>query len=262
MQDYHIHSDYSTDSEQKLAGICEKAVEQNLSEIAITDHIDIDYPYDLHFGFDFDARSAEMEAVQKKFSSLAIKQGVEIGITPETKKDYVNIINHHPFDFVIASVHVLGGIDPFYPEFFVGKTKEQAYTLYLQAIDDGMRGFNDYDVIGHIGYVSRFFPGEDRQIFFADYADILDSILKRAVQSGKGIEVNTKGIENTGDTLPNESILKRYRELGGEILTLGSDAHRADRVGDAVWETAEKLKQMGFRYYTTFTRRIATQVKL
>ncbi len=262
MQDYHIHSVFSADSDQSLEGICEKAVEKNIDDIAITDHIDIDYPYALNFTFDADARHAEIMAVREKYPQLHIREGVEIGLTLETERDYVNIINGYPFDFVIASVHVIDGIDPFYPEFFSGKTKEQAYMTYLSAIDERMRNFFDYDVIGHIGYASRFYSGQDKRIDHADYADILDSILKRAVERGKGLEVNTKGIESTGDTLPSESILKRYLQLGGEIITLGSDAHSANHVGQSIWETVDRLKQLGFKYYTSFEHRKATFVKL
>ena len=118
MQDYHIHSQYSADSEQTLEAICEKAVQADLSEIAITDHIDIDYPYDLDLSFDIVTRNAEIDTVQKKYPQMIIKKGVEIGLMPETKKDYVNIIREHNFDLVIASIHVVNGMDPYYPKFF------------------------------------------------------------------------------------------------------------------------------------------------
>lgn len=262
MQDYHIHSAYSADSEQTIDTICESALAMGLSEIAVTDHIDIDYPYDMDFSFDIAVRNAEIDRARKKYPKLDIKKGVEIGLAPGNANDYVNIIRAHAFDFVIASIHVVNGLDPYYPEFFTGKTKAQSYSEYLEAIYDGMRRFSDFDVLGHIGYASRFFSGEDKMLRYSDYPDILDSILKQLVQTGKGLEVNTKGINSTGDTLPSQSILKRYHALGGEVITLGSDAHVPERVGDGIWETAGRLKAMGFKYYTAFTARKAKQIKL
>jgi len=262
MQDYHTHSYYSTDAETSFDDLFKSAVEKGLDEIAVTDHIDIDYPYDLEFSFDANTRLAEMRKVAQKYPKLAVKNGVEIGITPETKKDYVNIIAGHSFDFVIASIHVVQGKDPYYPDFFEGKTKEAAYRLYLEAIYDGLKDYNDFDVLGHIGYASRFFPSEDRKIRFEEYSDILDGILKEIIAMDKGLEVNTKGIASTGDTLPSKSILQRYLELGGDVLTFGSDAHTPERVGDGIFETAKALKQMGFKYYASYTKRKRVMKKL
>ncbi|MEX1308346.1 MAG: histidinol-phosphatase HisJ family protein [Eubacteriales bacterium] len=262
MQDYHIHSRYSTDSKQDISDICKNAVQANIKEIAITDHIDIDYPYDADFSFDIDMRNAEIDKEQKNYPALAIKKGVEIGLMPKINNDYVNIIRSHPFDFVIASIHIVNGLDPYFPEFFKGKTKEQAYAEYLEATYEGIKDFDDYDVIGHIGYASRFFPGEDKVMRYAEHKDLLDSILKKVIKDGKGIEVNTKGIAGTGDTLPSESILRQYLKLGGERITLGSDAHIPGRVGDEIYKTAERLKAMGFKYYTSYTKREPKQIAL
>ena len=99
-------------------------------------------------------------------------------------------------------------------------------------------------------------------ICYPDFSDILESILKTLIETGKGLEVNTKGIDSTGDTLPSDSILRRYHELGGEVITLGSDAHVPERVGDAIEKTAERLKAIGFKYYSSFTLRKLSQNKL
>lgn len=117
-------------------------------------------------------------------------------------------------------------------------------------------------MLGHIGYASRFYDGEDKVMRYADYADILDKILKKLIETDKGLEVNTKGISATGDTLPSESILQRYFELGGKRITLGSDAHIPARIGEHIEATGKRLKQIGFTHYTSYTKRKPKQMEL
>jgi histidinol-phosphatase (PHP family) len=264
MMDYHIHSNYSADSQQSIQAIVDAARKQGLSEIALTDHLDIDYPYDnITFVFDEIKRRDEIKQLQAKYSDINIVDGIEVGVTQRSIQDNIDYLMQREFDFVIASVHIVSGIDPYYDAFFEGRTTKQAYIEYLSEISMCLDGFDDYNVIGHIGYASRFCKNEQSKIItYSDYSDIIDEILKKIIAKGKGIEVNTYGIRTTGDTLPSQTIVKRYKQLGGDIITIGSDAHTTDRVGEHVEQTYAFLKSIGFKYMTRFCKRKPYFVKI
>ena len=127
---------------------------------------------------------------------------------------------------------------------------------YFESILENMEAFTDFDVYGHIDYIVRYNPNRKDNYSFSAYQDILDEILKKIIFLGKGIELNTGGFKyGLGHPNPHEDILKRYRELGGEIITTGSDAHVTDYLGYEFAKAYEILKKVGFSYYTIFKGR-------
>jgi len=118
-----------------------------------------------------------------------------------------------------------------------------------------LKKYDSYNVVGHLGYPSRFVKEKKRTLEYNDYVNIIDDLLKHIIYKGKGIEVNTKGIMSTGDALPSKSIIRRYKELGGEIITVGSDAHIPSRIGDEIENMISVLKDIGFKYISTFKDR-------
>lgn len=258
MFDNHTHTKYSLDSTMLAEDAIKKAKSLGLDGIAFTDHVDYDYPdYDDAFNFDIFEYSAFIDKLIKDYSgTLKILKGVEIGLQPHVYEKNVELAKKVDFDFIIGSVHIIDHMDPYSGTFFVGKTKVQAYSRYLQAIYDGALTFKDYDVIGHIGYVRRYGEFEDRSMDYKDYSDVIDAILKTAIQDGKGIEVNTSGLRGIlGSTIPDKGILTRYMELGGEIITVGSDAHNEKDVGANFSETLELLREIGVKYTCHFEKR-------
>lgn len=132
---------------------------------------------------------------------------------------------------MIGSSHVVNGIDPYYPAFYKGKTEHEAYTEYFESILDNLHSGADFDVYGHIDYVVRYGPDKNKYYSYERYADIIDAILKEIISQGKGIELNTAGFKyGLGHPNPTEDVLKRYHELGGEIITVGADAHKPEHV--------------------------------
>jgi len=263
MIDYHIHSDYSADSEQTIDEICNAASNIGIKEIAITDHIDYEYPYEVYdFEFDINKRDIELEKAKDKYPELIIAKGVEFGLTPDTLKDYKNLLENEKFDYIIASTHIVDGIDPYFPEYFEGRTKQQAYVAYFENRLKCLKEYSDYSVIGHLGYPSRFTKAKNKIINHNDYVNLIDEILKSAIENGKSIEINTKGIPETGDSLPSRSIIKRYKELGGEIVTVGSDAHTTSCIGDYIDETYQVLKEIGFEYVASYKNLIPKFIKI
>ena len=168
------------------------------------------------------------------------------------------------FDFIVFSCHIVNKRDPYYPEYFENRSEEEALREYFQCILDNVKLFNNYDVVGHLDYAVRYAPETDKNYSYYKYKDIIDKILETVIDNGRGIEVNTAGIRKyyLKDVHPNTDILRRYKELGGEIITVGSDSHTAGYEAADFDRAYEALKAAGFEYYCTFEGRIASYHKL
>ena len=145
-------------------------------------------------------------------------------------------------------------------EIRTNKTEEEIIREYFQCILDNVKLFNNFDVLGHLDYAVRYAPETDKNYNYLKYKDLIDPILETVIEKGKGIEINTAGIRKyyLKDVHPTTDIIKRYKELGGEIITVGSDAHTAGWEATDFHRAEEALKAAGFDYYCTFENRIAT----
>ncbi len=258
MHDSHIHSNFSKDSHMSAQEACKKAVETGLNGLVFTDHVDFDYP-DIDFGtINFNEYFDYFLKLKKEWQpELDIQIGVEIGYQPQVLDENLSLLDKYSFDFVINSVHVIDKLDPYFPDtYFKGRTQREAYERYLQEILYSVNAFDNYDVVGHIGYAARYGNFKDKHLRYLDYSDILDQILKAAIEKGKGIELNTSGLRSDlKSPIPGYDIFGRYLELGGEIITIGSDAHYVEYVGHSFDEALECLKNIGFKYITHFEGR-------
>jgi len=253
MIDYHVHSLFSADCDVEMEAMCREAVSAGIRELCFTEHLDIDYPMgDLPFTFDVEAHQHRLEEMKQRFPQLSIKKGIEIGYQPHVLSENLDVLRRHRFDFVLSSVHVVDGLDPYYPSYFEGKSKEVAYRSYLEKVYESVTNFRSYSVIGHLGYVSRDAPYEDAELRYEDFPDEIDAILRALISSHRGLEVNTSGYRKKSFPLPGLSILKRYRELGGEIVTLGSDAHFPEYLAFRFSDAQQLLEEAGFQYLTVF----------
>lgn len=255
MYDYHIHSNISADSEISMDSACRAALSAGLKEICFTEHIDVDFSLGTAvFLVDFDAYGREYAKIKDAYTGLAVKQGLEVGLMPHVIDKTNRLLSGHAFDFIIASQHIVSGEDLYSTEFFRGKTEKQAYEQYFDELLKCIQMYDNYCVIGHLGVPSRFSPYPEKPIRYADHADILDTILKHVIGKGKGIEINTRAYADTGEGMPSLSILKRYRDLGGEIITVGSDSHVVERIGEESFWAMALLKELGFKYVCTFEK--------
>ena len=265
--DCHMHSSFSADSETPMEEMIRKAIDCGLEGICFTEHLDPDYPEapdHLDFFLDIPAYQTKLYALKKKYQDrLDIRFGIELGLQMHLEPDFHRLLQEVPFDFVIGSSHVVHHQDPYYGAFYEGRREEEAYREYFVSILENLRTDVDFDVYGHLDYVVRYGPNKNRDYSYEKYADILDEILRTLVAQGKGLELNTAGFKyGLGHPNPTEAILKRYRELGGEIITLGSDGHAPEHLAYAFERVPELLKQAGFSYYTVFTRRKPTFIRL
>ncbi|MCX7922898.1 MAG: histidinol-phosphatase HisJ family protein [Clostridia bacterium] len=257
MFDSHTHSNFSGDSEMCAEAACEAAIMQGLKGIAFTDHLDYDFPeFDEAFLIDFDKYSKFMDDLISKYKNkLTVLKGIEVGIQPHVIEDTAKTVEKYDFDFVIASVHIIDRLDPYRGAFYEGKTREQAFIRYLEEILYCVSAYENYDVVGHIGYIRRYGNLDDRTLTHSEFSDVIDSILKKVIHDGKGIEINTSGYRSLGTPIPDYDIVKRYKELGGEIITIGSDAHASEHIGYNFDLVKANLLELGFKYTTHFERR-------
>ncbi len=262
--DFHIHTHHSGDSEAPMCDVIESAIKRGLPAICITEHMDMDYPPvpDLEpglFELDTDAYYNEYKILSKEYADrIPVHFGVEVGMQPHLAKTNSKYVQSHPFDFVIGSNHVCYGKDPYYPYYYEGRTETEAFNEFFESTLENISKFDDFDVLGHLDYIVRYSPTKYENYSYRKYSDIIDEILKALVSKGKGLDVNTKSMYSDSPSIePNPScdILKRYLELGGEIITLGSDAHYANQVGGAFETVASILKDCGYKYYATFKSR-------
>ena len=239
-------------------------LELGLDTMCFTDHHDIGYPAtadipDNYFLLNTDSYLYDIVRLQEKYEGkLRLLFGVEVGLQVKDFRQIAVYAKSYEFDFIIGSSHVCNGKDPYYPGFFAGRSEEVAYREYFESILENVKKFSCFDVYGHLDYVVRYGPNKDREYSYDKYRDIFDEILRILIEKEKGIEINTGGLrKGLKDLNPCLEILKRYRELGGEIVTVGSDAHSSKDIASYFDRAAEALKSCGFRYYTVFEKRCA-----
>lgn len=263
--DMHMHTWFSTDSEACPCDMADEAVRKGLKTICFTDHFDKD---DLEWGeegiFDVDAYFVEMQKLQEEYAGkLNIRIGIELGLRTYLKDYYEELTKKYPFDFAIGSVHNVpykkdaeGNIlytDPAAEKLFTDRTDKEAYRLMMETTLENVRTSDCFQTLGHLDYVVRYGKSREKEYSYTDYADIIDEILKLLIEKEKGLEVNSAGLKyGLPFAHPHPDVLKRYRELGGEIITIGADAHKPEHIAYDFAKAEEILKSCGFKYYTEF----------
>ena len=257
MYDMHNHTLYSDDSKATMTSMIEAGIQQSLNGVAITDHYDPDYPTpEFDFTPDFAAYHKAMEEVKETYrDKIEVILGIEIGIQHgSTLEKCKQAAKGYPYDFIIGSFHCAQGKD-LYVDYFNDWSIEEAYHGFYQYVLNCLEQYQDYDVLGHINIIDRYTP---RISSYGPYMEEIEAILKLLVSSGKGIEINTSSFRyNLGDvTTPSQKILALYKDVGGEIITLGSDAHSPRHVGYKLDWAEDFAKSQGFRYYVHYKNRV------
>ena len=262
LADYHMHSSFSSDSESSMEEMIKSAADKGLKYICFTEHQDHGYPKntdykDGDFSLNIDSYLYDLLCMREKYgNSIQIGFGIELGMQEQFLRETNITAASQMFDFIIGSIHVVNGIDTYYPEFFEGKSDKEAIEEFFAAEIANIKKFKNFDVLGHMNYIVRTVPGGEASYKYSDFSDYIDEILKYLIENGKGIEVNTSALyKGFAQPNPDFDTIRRYKELGGEIITIGSDAHSPEAVA-ASFDKAEKLlKDAGFKYYGVFTRR-------
>lgn len=270
ISDCHMHSYFSTDSDTPMENMILSAIDKGLTTICFTEHMDYDYPkqsddVDGDFTVDMPAYEKELFSLKEKYASkIEILYGIECGMMPYLAPKYEALVAKHPFDFVISSSHLVDGLDPYFPEtFFKGKTEFQAYSSYFESITKNIKAFNNFDTYGHIDYVVRYGPNQNREYSYRKYQEYLEPVLKAIIESGKALEINTGGYKKgLGQPHPQEDVLRQFKAMGGELLTIGADAHAPEHIAYGFKEAYDVLTDIGFKYYAVYKDRKPLMLKL
>ena len=275
--DYHIHCEFSDDSRTPMEDQIERAIELGLDEVCFTDHVDYGIKKDWdegnieYRGGDGMSSSAdEMDPIAnvdypKYFEKLdrmreiykgkiTVKNGLEFGIQTITVDKFDKLFDRYKdiLDFTLLSMHQVDNLEFWTQDFQRGRTQKEYNEKYYQEIYDVQKVFKNYSVLAHLDLLGRydelgFYP-------FELVEDMIAEILKLAIADGKGIEVNTSSWHyGLPDTQPSRKILRLYKDLGGKIITVGSDAHVTKFLADHLDDAYAILKdEIGFTEICTY----------
>ena len=270
--DYHVHTSYSDDSEYPMEEVVKDAISFGLDEICFTDHVDYgvkrdwDDPRGMTYrrggagepermalaNVDYPRYATEIAALREKYKDqITLKMGIEFGIQTHTIPQYEKLFSVWPFDFIILSVHQVEDKEFWTQDFQRGRTQEEYNLRYYEEILALVQEYHHYSVLGHMDLITRY---DKAGIFpFEIIRPIIKEILKTIIADGKGIEVNTSCHRyGLNDLTPSTDILRLYRDLGGRIITIGSDSHRKEHLGAYLTETISALKAIGYKEVYTF----------
>ncbi len=258
--DNHMHSNFSGDSEAEPLDMINTARAKGLRGITFTDHLDLYYPPEYGF-FDLDLEnyypSQHALAMEQSDESFTVLTGIEVGIQKNAAKENNTIVEDHPYDFVIGSTHLIYGKDPYFGSTWEGQDPTELMRRYYECILDNMNSYMNFDSAGHLDYAFRYAKDSDfKNNTYKPYKDVVDAILEKLVKNDKALEVNTAALRK-GMTNPNPAtdIIKRYKELGGKLITIGADAHQPSDIAADFDKLPSLLKECGFNEYVVYKAR-------
>ena len=247
--DYHTHSLYSFDGECELRPMLAAAVQRGIQEVCFTDHLDFDMPE--HHIPDFNARRQELSDISRDFPQLTILQGAEVSLRDEVcARQALEAIKDQSLDYILGSIHTIEGEDVWRDCFYEGKSKETTYCDYLETVRRVLPSFPAFHALGHYDFVAKYAPYTDRAVTYTLCPEVLDDIFRYLIENGKTLEINTASWQQS---VPwGLDILKRFRTLGGEFVTVGSDTHGAERMGARIEEALALAKTAGIPYLAAY----------
>ena len=274
--DMHTHTAFSHDAKQgSVNGNCEAAIKLGMKYVAFTEHYDVDMiKTSKTRTFDLDGyRKAVFEAKEKYAGKIEVLYGMELGDCIKEKEESFRLVTTEPFDFIIGSIHAPRREFDFLSMTY-DKTDSEMIAVFEEYLEDQLNqiawavenGERRFDVVAHITYPYRYYLQNGRGYLMdlkKDYFEEFSEIMKACIKNNIALECNTSGLRQLmGEPLPNETLLRRYKELGGELITVGSDAHTPTDVGKGIDEVYELLKTLGYKYTTVYKNREPIQIKI
>lgn len=227
--DSHVHTEFSADSEMKAADALREAAKQGLG-LVFTEHLDYDFPSAGTEEFIFDP-----EAYWTKYEPLradgTLSLGVEMGMMASAREKNAAFVRRVPFDFVLASIHFLDVKDLYYPETFEGREKGEMYHEYFTVMRDEIYAHPFINALAHIDYIARNAPFDNPEISYGEFTEDIDTVLRALIETDTAIEINTRRLSVPRGIKELVPVYRRYHELGGRYVTIGSDAHVPEGVG-------------------------------
>lgn len=254
MYDYHMHSHVSFDGHDSPEDMVRAAVDAGLQEICFTDHVD-DFPEGIRPEYRFTPEAYAAAYDHLSHPQLKIRRGMEFGMFADNTQSLKDCLKQREYDFILGSVHFAAGLDVYYAPYWEQFTLEQGERRYLEDVLACVKAHDDFDVLGHLTYIgkARAHPTHEA-VPLHRHRELVEEIMKELIRKGKGMEINSSGVDRCGDFLPDRAYLQLFKDLGGQIVTMGSDAHNAARVGQYADQALEILKDV-FGYVCTFEGR-------
>lgn len=268
--DTHVHSSNSFDGESTVREICEAAVEKGISSVTITDHMEAP---EIRLGdksvygnaIKSIARSvADVEALRDEYEGrVKLLKGMELGEPMHDPKLTQKAYEIADFDFILASVHNLFEEEDFYYLEYNERNVKPLLTRYFDELLDTAKNA-DFDSLAHLTYPFRYIVERtDIRPDTAEYADVIDEIFLTLARRNKSLEINTSGLfKPINSTLPDLDLIRRFRELGGSMVTVGSDAHNCKDLGAGLEEGIKLARMCGFKSFTVYENRQPKQVAI
>lgn len=268
MIDCHTHTTNSPDAESTPLEMVQQGINLGLDVMAITDHCEVNmwYPKE-HYKHTFDYDDYNHAEVLKKSindstklknefrNEITILTGVELGQACMDFNLAEKIISRDDLDFVIGSVHQIDG----FPDFFIIDYDKVAIDHLLHAYFLNVLKlckWGKFDILGHLTYPIRYIAEKGIQVDMSQYDGIIEEILQTVIDKGIGIEVNSSGLrQKCGISFPTVEYVQKYRDLGGTVISVGSDAHSVDQLGKNIQDCIDMIKSCGFEYLTYFKHR-------
>lgn len=255
IHDQHVHSYYSFDSKQDIKEYLDKAMELDLDYFVLTDHCDLNYlDQNKDIFFDVKKEQKELEMLQVKYPKIKILKGIEIGYKPNELNRIKKIIKEGQFDLINLSLHESDQIDYYYYKEYLKLGVAKTLELYFSRQYEAVRDFDDFDVLSHIDYGFKSAYLGDKSLSIKNYEPLLIKIMNELIKKNKALEINIK----VQEVLPMEHtkyLLNLYYKLGGQYLTISSDAHDISKFRSNFDKYIALAKSVGFKYLTYFVNR-------
>lgn len=251
--DYHMHTAFSDDSSYPMEDAVRRAIALGLDEICFTEHVD--YGIKTDDNCDYPAYFREISRCREKYGrDISIKQGIEFGVQLHTIKQYQQDFANNLFDFVLLSCHQVDDREFWDQGYQRGRSQQEYNEAYYEEIRKVLEaGYLEYSVLAHLDVILRY--DEQGHYPFAKVRDLVAAILEIAIASGKGMELNTSSDRyKIGDLTPARDTWRLYKDMGGEVITIGSDCHTEKHLGYGIDEGKAQLKALGFTRFCTFER--------
>lgn len=224
--DSHMHTKFSSDSKMQIEDVIKQGQALNIGTI-LTEHMDYNYPKEDLFKFDPNKFFNEYS----KYRGDNLLLGVEIGLSSSSLSKNNDLSTSYPFDFILGSIHSVNDVDIFTDESKNDLTKTEYLTLYFKEMIKDIKEFDNFDSLSHIDYPCRYLKGKDKSINLSELGEYVDEVFKILIEKEKCLEINTKKFDDKNFIYSIFNLCKRYKDLGGKYVTVGSDAHNKDRIG-------------------------------
>lgn len=267
LADYHVHTSFSNDSRYLVEDVVCDAIRIGLDEICLCDHVDYGILTDVKPGeaavvgkdgriwsnVDYQRYMETIDQLRNTYQDrLVIKAGLELGVQKDYLEQNRRLARSRDWDFLLLSIHEIDNQELWTGVYQDGKSQKEIYEGYYQALLEIIQNFKDYSVLAHLDLIVRYDPFPNPYPFEA-LKPLLSKILRQAIEDGKGIELNTSSVRyQLKDSTPSRDILQLYHELGGTIITIGSDSHAPEHLGFGLQEAKALLKETGFSYFCTY----------